>query len=138
MSIPKRRTKADNSFSNEPTRAGRALLSILADPSSAALKVPEICKRANISRTTYYELWYDERFLNEARKLREMIIRAGASQVYHKLIKEAIKGGEASHIGLVAKLVGDLVERHEVKGEVSFSDWVERMGEIVSKKKSKQ
>ena len=47
----------------EITEAGRRLLDVIIEPEARTLSITDICKRADISRTTYYTLFKEPAFV---------------------------------------------------------------------------
>lgn len=101
------------------TRAGLALLRVLADPEVRALKVIDQCRLAGITYDTYYRLFRDPRF---QAAYRELCIALGLSYVARSIDGLASRAatGDAAAAKLILELAGMYAPtiRHEHTHEV--------------------
>jgi len=104
---------------HQVTRAGLALLRVLADPEARALKVIDQCRLAGITYDTYYRLFRDPRF---QAAYRDLCVALGLSYVAKSIDGLASRAatGDAAAAKLILELAGMYAPtiRHEHTHEV--------------------
>lgn len=94
------------------TKGGEKLIEILLDPRNRTKSITDVCKLAELSRTTYYVLFSDPVWLEEYKRQSKEMITQNISGIINTFINEA-KRGSFQHGKIVLEMAGVYVEKTE-------------------------
>src|SRR5690606_1109101 len=94
------------------------LLLVLNDPESIGMSVAEKCRRAGISRQTYYATMQKPEFIKFSRDFAMQNLRSQAAPLVQALVKYAEKGSPL-HMKMAMEMLGLHVDRRQVDANVT-------------------
>ena len=98
----------------EPTAAERRLLEVLINPENRNKTVTDICQLADISRTTYYEVFDKPEFLALKRYWEKKLISSKTTAIIHAFQREAMRGS-FQHGKILLEIDGLYTEKKEIE-----------------------
>jgi hypothetical protein len=99
----------------EPTAAERRLLEVLINPENRNKSVTDICQLADISRTTYYEVFNKPEFVALKNKWGKTLVSSKTLAVIHAFQREAIQRGSFQHGKVLLEIDGVYTEKKEIE-----------------------
>lgn len=93
-----------------PTASERKILEVLANPENATLNISEICKKAGVSRQTYYRAFEKKEFVTYYHNLCRQMIAESVGPIIRACEKEA-KKGSFQHAKLLLEMAGLYTEK---------------------------
>ena len=125
-----------------PTPAEARLLKVMSNSENYGKTVTDICKLADISRVTYYELLKKQEFIEYKKTISINMLHESLFPIMSALAREAKKGSH-NHIKLALEMVGvytpkgkiDIsvnqgIEEH-IKQLQEYNQYMKEMGEVV-------
>lgn len=103
----------------EPSDTEKRLLEVLMNPENRNKSVTDICQLANISRTTYYNIFEKPEFIALKRKWEKKLISSKTTAIIHAFQREALRGS-FQHGKVLLEMDDMYAER--VKQEITGKD----------------
>ena len=97
-----------------PTTAEQKLLEVLLTPECRNISKTEVCKRAGISRQTYYKIFKKPGFVAHYEAQARDLVREAVGPVVNAFVKEA-KKGSYPHGKVVLEMAGLYSERQKIE-----------------------
>ena len=116
------------------TEAGQRLLEAIAEPESRTLTVTDICRRADISRTTYYTLFREQAFIQAYLEACKITAIAAAMPTMQTVAGKAIAGDIQA-----AQMILNMTGLHQPTAQVNINQTIEAgpsLKELLNSRKS--
>jgi hypothetical protein len=94
----------------KPSATEKKLLDVILDPEFATLSICEICKRAGVSRPSYYRAFERPEFTTYYGEQTDALVQRAFAPIVNACVKKAV-GGSAPHAKIILTMGGKYTEK---------------------------